>query len=141
MTRRALIRGLMIQINRIDGLYERKAAACAIKENMMCFLYALDDGSPHSQKQISEEWLIPRTTLNTIVKECKEKGLVTLEPIPGKRREQTVCLTPAGRAYARQSLDGIYAAEEAAFADAPVSREQLEALQRFSRALEKHFGE
>ena len=135
MTRRALIRGLMIQINRIDGLYERKAAACAIKENMMCFLYALDDGSPHSQKQISEEWLIPRTTLN------KEKGLVTLEPIPGKRREQTVSLTPAGREHARQSLDGIYAAEEAAFADAPVSRELLEALQRFSRALEKHFGE
>ena len=46
MNRRALIRSLMIQVNRIDGLYERKAAACAIKENMMCFLYALDDGSP-----------------------------------------------------------------------------------------------
>ena len=140
MNRRALIRSLMIQVNRIDGLYERKAAACAIKENMMCFLYALDDGSPHSQKQISEEWLIPRTTLNTIVKEWKEKGLVTLEPIPGKRREQTVRLTPAGRAYARQSLDRIYAAEEAAFADAPLTPELLDSLQRFSRALEEHFG-
>lgn len=32
--------------------------------------------SMHFQKEISEEWLIPRSTLNTIVKECIEKELI-----------------------------------------------------------------
>lgn len=46
--------------------YERKHA---ISDSEVCLMYALDDGSLHSQKQICEDWHIPKTTLNTIIKQ------------------------------------------------------------------------
>ena len=71
---RQKIRRLNLAVNRIDGIYYQLSKILGEKDNLICLLYALDDGKPHSQKQICEEWLISRTTLNTIVKECIEKG-------------------------------------------------------------------
>ena len=68
------IRQLMTAFNKIDGSYYFCAKSLGVKENTLAVLYALDDGLPHSQKQLSEEWLIPRTTVNTIVKELEKEG-------------------------------------------------------------------
>lgn len=139
MKDRELIRRLMIVVNRIDGIYERVAVSLGIKPNIICLLYALDDGSPHSQKQICEDWMIPRTTFNTITKECIEKGYITLEQIHGKRREMNILLTDSGRSYARKYLDKIYRAEEAAFASSTVKEETVEAFENFSEMLKDSF--
>lgn len=112
---RQAIRRMMISINKIDQLYERVQRKAGAKGNTVWVLYALDDEKPHSQKQIYEEWLIPRTTLNTIVKELESDGYVRLESIPGQRREMNIYLTEAGKTYARQVLDSFYQAEEEAF--------------------------
>ena len=74
------IRDVMISINVITGIYSLMAKKIGIKENTLTLLYALDDGKTHSQIEISREWLIPKTTLNTIVKECVATGLVELVP-------------------------------------------------------------
>ena len=139
MNNRELIRRLMIVVNRIDGIYERMAVKLGIKLNMICLLYALDDGSPHSQKQISEDWMLPRTTLNTITKECIEKGYVITEPIPGKRREMNIVLTDSGRAYARKYLETIYRAEELAFESASVGKDTFEKLDFLCERLKDSF--
>lgn len=139
MKDRELIRRLMIVVNRIDGIYERMAVKLGIKLNMICLLYALDDGSPHSQKQISEDWMLPRTTFNTITKECIEKGYVMLEPIPGKRREMNIVLTDSGRAYARKYLDEIYRAEEEAFASSSVGEDSIGKFEDFCERLKDSF--
>ena len=76
---RKAIRRIMISINKIDELYERVQRKAGVKGNTVWVLYALDDGKPHSQKQIYEEWLIPKTTLNTIVKELESDGCVRLD--------------------------------------------------------------
>lgn len=57
---------------------------------------------------------LPKTTLNTTLKQAEAKGYLTLVPIAGKRRERQICLTAAGQAYARQVLRPIYGAEDAA---------------------------
>lgn len=64
--------------------------------------------APHSQKQICQEWGLPKTTLNTTLKQAEAKGYLTLVPIAGKRRERQICLTAAGQAYARQGPPPIY---------------------------------
>lgn len=76
---REKIRRIMISVNVIDGIYDSIAKKTGVKENLLTLLYALDDGAAHSQKEICEEWFIPKTTLNTIVRECVEKGYVTLD--------------------------------------------------------------
>ena len=48
----------------------------------MCLLYALDDGQMHSQNDICLQWEIPRSTLNTIIKQ-----LLELVP-PAKQRSK-----------------------------------------------------
>ena len=79
------IRQIMTAINQIDGTYYLAAKKMGVNENELALLYAIGDGQPHSQKEVSEQWLIPRTTINTIVTKYREKGLLTLHSIEGHR--------------------------------------------------------
>ena len=81
---------------------------------VMIGVYALDDGRAHSQVEISRNWMMPKTTLNTIVRECVEKGLVELEHQP-HIREKYLRLTPEGQAYGQKILPLVYEAEERAY--------------------------
>lgn len=105
---------LATAMNRIDQMYCDDVTRIGVKASELWLLYALDDGAPHSQKQICQEWGLPKTTLNTTLKQAEAKGYLTLVPIAGKRRERQICLTAAGQAYARQVLRPIYGAEDAA---------------------------
>lgn len=96
--------------NRIDGLYYMAARALGISENMLSLLYALLDGRPRSQKQICEELLIPKTTLNTVTRECLAAGHISL----GEGKEKLIELTPSGREYAEGLLSGMCLAEREA---------------------------
>ncbi len=85
-----------------------------MKASELWLLYALDDGAPHSQKQICQEWGLPKTTLNTTLKQAEAKGVSDPRPHRGEAAERQICLTAAGQAYARQVLRPIYGAEDAA---------------------------
>ena len=111
--KRAYINRLWACTNIIDGLYYQCARTLGLKDNTLSLFYALADGQPHSQKQICEEWLISRTTLNTIVKECIEKGYLTLQA-NAHSKEKQILLTESGRQYASKLLGFLYRAEEAA---------------------------
>ena len=87
--------------NKIDGLYYLAARRLGVKENALSLLYTLDNGPPCSQKQLAEELLIPKTTINTIVKEYTDAGYLSLVP-SGHSREKNITLTAAGRAYAQK---------------------------------------
>ena len=101
--------------NRVDGLYYLAARRLGVNGNTFSLLYSLDDGRPRSQKQLSEELLIPKTTVNTVVKECIQAGYLQLVP-GGHGKEKEITLTEQGRAYARRILQPIYDAEEQAMA-------------------------
>ncbi len=104
---------LNLAINRIDGAYYYYSRSVGEKENATALLYALGDGKPHSQKEISRDWLIPITTVNTIVRDYRERGLIELHVQPGTR-EKSLSLTAAGKAVAAEHLAGLHEAENAA---------------------------
>lgn len=107
------IRRLMLAINKIDGSYYFFARKLGVKENTLALLYALDDGKPYSQKQICEDWLIPKTTVNTVVKELQEAGYITLL-LEDNTREKKILLTDSGKSYTEELLKKVYAAEQEA---------------------------
>ena len=113
---RKLIRELMIAVNVIDGIYANIARKMGIKENTLALMYALDDGKAHSQIEISREWMIPKTTLNTIVKECVQDGYVELSVVEHSK-EKSIRLTAQGRKFAGTILKPLYQIEEEAFAE------------------------
>ena len=76
----------------LDGAYDRLAKRLGITGNLLWLLYILDDGAPHSQKQICEEWLFPKTTVNTLTKECQGAGYITSSsPMPGGTTSTKSC--------------------------------------------------
>ena len=110
---RELLDRFYVCTNKMDGLYYLAARKLGVNENTFALLYTLDDGRPHSQKQLSQELLIPKTTVNTVVRECVQAGYLQLLP-SGHGKEMEVALTPAGRAYARGILRPVHEAEEQA---------------------------
>ncbi len=114
MEQSADMRRIFTSMNLIDGLYDVGAKWNCVKVNILYLLYAVDDGQPHTQKSICDDWLIPRTTLNTVIKECKAAGYVILEPVPGRKRDLYIRLTEKGKAFADETLAPIYEAEQKA---------------------------
>lgn len=108
-----LVRRLGMAAVRMDGAYYMCAKKFGVKENMLDLLYALDDGAPHTQKQICGDWLMPKTTVNTSVKELVAAGCAALLPAEGGR-EKTIRLTEKGRRLAEEIMGGVHAAEQAA---------------------------
>lgn len=114
---RTLNRQLVTAVNLSDGAYYHWARRSGVSGHALGLLYALDDGLPHSQKEVCEEWFIPKTTINTIVKSFREAGYLTLEAMPDRPRQRQLCLTEAGRRFAKEALEQVYRAEDAAMAE------------------------
>ena len=90
------IKKLVDATNVIDHAYLVKGRSLAVKPNIVVLLYALANDENLSQSKLHNEWLLPLSTINTIVTECRNAGYITLEPIPGKRRECILRFTPRG---------------------------------------------
>lgn len=103
------VRRLVLCINRIDGKYYDLARENSAGENEVAVLCTLADGGVHSQKSICEEWLIPKTTINTVVHKMLGEGLVRVTNHSGK--EKMLALTDEGKTYADRTLAGMRAAE------------------------------
>lgn len=96
----------------IDGYYTMYAKRYRVKENELWILYALNDGNEHSQIEISQNWDIPKTTINTIIKQFEKVGYVELIQIKGEKREMNIKLTKDGREYAEKLLSDLYLLEK-----------------------------
>ena len=104
-------------VYQIDGAYEDYGKRCNVgSPNLLWILYALNDGARHSQKQICDDWAIPRSTANTIIKDLESKNYVALSQIKGERRELLVSLTARGKEYADGILGDLYEREREIFA-------------------------
>lgn len=133
---RSRIRRIMIAVNRIDGIYDTAARRLGVKCNLLTFLYALDDGAPHTQKEICEQWFIPVTTVNTIAGECVKAGYITLDACP-HTREKRIRITPRGADYTRRLLAQVYQMEQLALEHtrAALVADPVDALETFARQL------
>lgn len=127
---------LFCAINKINGAYYFCARKMKLKENTLALLYALDDGLPHSQKQVCEDWFIPKTTINTVTRELVEQGYVTLVST-GRHREKNIILTGEGRRYAAKVMEEMKAAEHEAFSETleQFSPEFIDVFDSFARTL------
>ncbi len=136
---RGEIRKLVNATNVIDHAYLVKGRSIAVKPNIVVLLYALADDENLSQSKLHNNWLLPLSTINTIVTECRNAGYITLEPIPGRRRECYLRFTRKGREFAELILAEIHAAEEKAMREtvARFSPEFVEALDFYAAAFHK----
>lgn len=140
---RATSKRLILALYNIDEVYYTSEKKRRLSDAELCILYALDDCLPHSQKEICDKWLVPKTTANTITKKWESQGILTLTAIPGKRREMQITLTDTGKRFSREILDFIYRAENTALTKTldKYSDTFIEALEYFGKNLKEAFEE
>ncbi len=125
-------------VYQIDGAYEEYGRRAHVSSpNLLWILYALNDGARHSQKQICEDWAIPRSTANTLIKDLEGKGYVTLSQIKGERRELLISLTESGKKYADGVLSDLYMREKEVYADLASPGSTLEVLRELAVNIKK----
>ena len=100
---------------RVDSFYDEFAKQSNVSSALLWVLYALNDGNPHTQIEISNDWELPKTTVNTVIKDIQKDGYVELVPIKGKRREMSIILTESGKAFADKVLSNLYKKEAEVF--------------------------
>ena len=105
---------IALSIFNMEKAYFLQRRPKRVLEAELFLMYALEDGEPHSQKDIAENWLIPRTTVNTITKRWERAGYLTLVPIRGQKREMQIVLTDSGKQYAKDILADVHFAEDKA---------------------------
>ena len=138
---RERVRRLVLAINKIDVVYLAGETPGGISDAEYCFMYALDDDKPHSQMEICKEWMIPKTTINTIAKRWEREGMLVFQTVPGKRREMQIELTDKGRLYIRENLYGLYKTEDTAMEKtlSVYGDEFIEAVEAFAENLRTAF--
>ena len=95
----------------VDSYYNEFAKRSNVSAALLWVLYALNDGNSHTQIEISSDWELPKTTVNTVIKEIQKDGYVELVHIKGKRREMAIVLTETGREFADNVLSDLYKKE------------------------------
>ena len=95
----------------VDSFYDEFAKKSNVSSALLWVLYALNDGNSHTQIEISNDWELPKTTVNTVIKEIQKNGYVDLIPIKGRRREMSIVLTESGKKYADSVLADLYKKE------------------------------
>lgn len=122
---------------RQDELYAAAARRRGLSFHTLITLYALDQDGGSTQSQLARTWMIPKQTLNTVVKELERQGYVSLRT--GKdQKEKLVFFTPEGRAFAADSLRELYAMEDRAVA--AVGRERFREMVEANRAFTEAFA-
>ncbi len=136
---RNLSRRLTEAIMKIGGIEGAIDEQISSNDTELVLLYALDDGGSHSQREISEHWELPRSTVNTVIKRWEKEGIVILERISGKRREMAVRLTEKGEKKAKADLAPTYSAEDQALKKTidRYSPQFIEALEYYAEMLKE----
>lgn len=112
----------------IDYFYDEFAKQSNISSALLWVLYALNDGNSHTQIEISNDWKLPKTTVNTVIKEIQKQRYVELVPIKGKRREMSIVLTESGKKFADDVLSDLYKKESEVYKSLSAKEQEIVAV-------------
>ena len=112
-------------IYHVDSFYNEFAKQSKVSSALLWVLYALNDGNPHTQIEISKDWELPKTTVNTVIKDIQKDGYVELVPIKGKRREMSIVLTESGKKFADDVLSDLYKKEAEVYKSLTLEEQEI----------------
>lgn len=98
----------------LDNIYNKWAKKFKISKNEVCTLSILlkNKDNKITQRQICEEIGIPFTTLNSTIKNLKEKSYIKLEINSNNKKEKYIILTNNGENYAKNIIDPLLEIEK-----------------------------
>ncbi len=105
------------QISEVDHVIDRWIKKLGLNYNSYAVLYSLasSEDFKRTQKQICEDWMLPKQTVFNVCKEFREKGWIELTDSPNDRRERVLCLTSQGKVNAMPVLQATQILSERTF--------------------------
>lgn len=104
-------------------MYAEWAKAHGISVSCLLALTAIDEGGDDcTQKKISQRWLIPKQTVNMVLKDFENRKFVELLPMQGDKRNKRIQFTAAGREYADTILNELRKVELSAIQKMGIKR-------------------
>ena len=104
---------LLAEVNRaiiqFRGLYAAWSKEHGISYHELLVLYTIREQGFCTQKQICDNYLLPRQTMNHVCSELRERGLLELSPEHCIGREKAFVLSSQGEKYAQPLLDALNA--------------------------------
>ena len=90
--------------SKLDGVFIGKFQNYLVLKKIYFgfYMYWTMVSSIHKNKFVRV--VLSKTTINTLIKECESDGYITLETIPGKKRELQICLTEKGLIFAQRGI-------------------------------------
>ena len=117
-------------IIKFRGVYSSWSKRHGISYNEMLVLYTIRDNGFCTQKQICDSYLLPRQTMNNVIRDMRERGLLTISVENCVGREKAFVLTEQGRIYAASLLNSLSKIEEQA-----IERIGYENMQSMAKAI------
>ena len=96
------------------GLYSAWSGEQGISYNEMLVLYTLREKGICTQKQVCDNYLLPRQTIHNVITGLRNKGFLEISRTHSIGREKAFVLTREGEAYAKPLLDAMNRFEERA---------------------------
>ena len=96
------------------GVYTLWSGRNHISYNEMLVLYTIRETGFCTQKQICDNYLLPRQTINHVIGTMRQEGLLQLSREHSRGREKAFVLTEKGRQALQPVLDRLNRAEEQA---------------------------
>ncbi len=93
-------------------LYGEWAKKQSININMLAVFYTIDKYQQCTQKQVCDEWIVPKQTISTLCKQLQQLGYIEFTQGLQDKREKTMFLTEQGKQYAAPFVAQLQALEE-----------------------------
>lgn len=92
-------------VGHIERALESWAKKRGINRNIFAVLHTLYRDEQCTQKQICDDWLLPKQTISTVCQNLITQGLLQVSDRSNDKREKILQLTEAGMAYTKPLMD------------------------------------
>lgn len=101
-------------IIKFRGIYSEWSSRHNISYNEMLVLYTIRENGFCTQKQICDNYLLPKQTMNNVIAGLRKDGVLEYNDAHSKGHEKAFILTPKGKEYAAPFLESLDTVESRA---------------------------
>ena len=116
-TSRQLIHTVNRSVINLRGLYSAWAKELGISYNELLVYYTLREYGFCTQKQVCDNYLLPRQTINHLIQTMHQNGLLAIDESLGKGKEKAFILTEKGQKKAAPVFASLDRVEDLAIQD------------------------
>lgn len=101
----------------MDILYHNYARQAGLSDSAFWILYCISEhNSVFTQRDLCNNWFFTPQTVNSALKDMERHDIITLEPVPGNKKNKSIQLTQTGILLVQRVVLPLMQAEQDSFA-------------------------